>query len=93
MRESMLERRLVREVERIGGLAPKWVSPGNRGVPDRIVILPGGRTVYVEMKAPGKPLEPLQAKWARTIRKMGHRHYKIDTEEDIDRFIAEVNSE
>ncbi|PYI57038.1 VRR-NUC domain-containing protein [Paenibacillus flagellatus] len=93
MRESKLERRLVREVERIGGLAPKWVSPGNRGVPDRLVILPGGRTIYVEMKAPGKPLEPLQVKWAQKLRKLGHHHYKIDSDEDIDRFVAEVNAE
>ncbi|GIQ63609.1 hypothetical protein PACILC2_21770 [Paenibacillus cisolokensis] len=90
MRESVLERRLVREVERIGGLAPKWVSPGNRGVPDRLVILPGGRTVYVEMKAPGKPLQPLQEKWARKLFKLGHQYYKIDSIEDIDRFIDEV---
>ena len=90
MRESTLERRLVREVERIGGAAPKWVSPGNNGVPDRIVILPNGRTVYVEMKAPGKPLAPLQAKWARRLLGMGHQHYKIDSHEDIERFIAEV---
>lgn len=90
MRESTLERRLVREVVRIGGKAPKWVSPGNRGVPDRLVILPNGRTVYVEMKAPGRPLEPLQEKWARTLRGMGHSVYKIDCDNDIDRFIAEV---
>lgn len=90
MRESTLERRLVREVERIGGLAPKWTSPGNRGVPDRLIILPGGRTVYVEMKAPGKPLEPLQEKWARTLRKLGHEVYKIDSLDDIDQFIQEV---
>lgn len=90
MRESTLERRLVREVERIGGRAPKWTSPGNRGVPDRLVILPGGRTVYVEMKAPGKPLEPLQEKWARTLRKLGHEVYKIDSLDDIDQFIQEV---
>ena len=90
MRESTLERRLVREVERIGGLAPKWVSPGNRGVPDRLVILPGGRTVYVEMKAPGKPLQPLQEKWARKLRKLGHDVYKIDSDEGINRFIQEV---
>lgn len=93
MRESTLERRLVREVERIGGRAPKWVSPGNRGVPDRLVILPGGRTVYVEMKAPGKPLEPLQAKWAKTLRSLGHKVYKIDSHDDIDRFIAEVSGQ
>ncbi len=90
MRETTLERRLVREVERIGGLAPKWISPGNRGVPDRIVILPGGGTVYVEMKAPGKPLAPLQEHWKRKLLKLGHRHYKIDSNEDIDRFIDEV---
>lgn len=90
MRESTLERRLVREVERIGGRAPKWVSPGNRGVPDRIILLPGGRTVFVEMKAPGKPLDPLQEKWARELRKLGHQVYVIDSHEGIDRFIREV---
>lgn len=90
VRESALERKLREGVERAGGKAPKWVSPGNRGVPDRIVILPGGRTVYVEMKAPGKPLEPLQEKWAKTLRKMGHVVYKIDSVEDIERFIREV---
>jgi hypothetical protein len=90
MRESTLEQRLVREVERIGGRAPKWVSPGNRGVPDRIIILPGGRTVFVEMKAPGKRLKPLQEKWARELRQLGHQVYVIDSHEDIDRFIAEV---
>ncbi|ELK41257.1 VRR-NUC domain-containing protein [Brevibacillus agri BAB-2500] len=91
MRESTLERRLVREVKAIGGLALKWTSPGNRGVPDRLVILPNGQTVYVEMKAPGKPLQPLQAKWARALRGMGHRVYKLDSDEDIDRFIQEVS--
>ncbi|EJL44012.1 VRR-NUC domain-containing protein [Brevibacillus sp. CF112] len=90
MKESALERRLVREVKAIGGLALKWTSPGNRGVPDRIVILPNGQTIYVEMKAPGKPLQPLQEKWARTLRGMGHQVYKIDSDEAIDRFIQEV---
>lgn len=90
MKESVLERRLVREVERLGGQAPKWVSPGHRGVPDRLVILPGGRTVFVEMKAPGKPLAPLQARWARILRGLGHDVYKIDSNEQIDAFIREV---
>lgn len=93
MRESALEQRLVREVKAIGGLAPKWVSPGNRGVPDRLVILPHGVTVYVEMKAPGKQLEPLQRKWAKTLIGMEHRHYKIDSVEDIERFIQEVRQD
>lgn len=90
MRESTLERRLVREVERIGGLAPKFVSPGNNGVNDRLVILPGGVTVYVEMKAPGEPLRPLQEWWKQKLVQRGHRHYKLDSVEAIDRFIQEV---
>lgn len=92
MRESALERRLVREVEKIGGLAPKFVSPGNNGVNDRLVILNDGVTIYVEMKAPGKPLRPLQERWKRKLQKLGHRHYKLDSNEDIDRFIDEVRA-
>ena len=88
MRESFLERKLRLAVAAVGGRAPKWVSPGNRGVPDRIVILPAGQTVYVEMKAPSEPLEPLQKKWAKTLRQLGHKVYKIDSEADIHRFIA-----
>lgn len=90
MRESAIERRLVREVERIGGLALKWVSPGNRGVPDRIVILPAGRVVFVELKRPGGRLAPLQKRWARLLESFGHTVYKIESMEEIDDFIDEV---
>ncbi len=93
MRETAVEKRFRIEIEKRGGKAPKWVSPGNRGVPDRLVILPDGRTIYVEMKAPGKPLQPLQIKWARVLRDMGHDVWKIDCYQDIDRFIAEVFEE
>lgn len=91
MRESLLEQRLVREVKRIGGIAPKWTSPGNGGVPDRIVILPGGKTVYVEMKAPGKQLTPLQERWRAILLGLGHKHYKLDSIEAINHFIREVS--
>ncbi|KEO84771.1 VRR-NUC domain-containing protein [Tumebacillus flagellatus] len=90
MRESALERRLVREVEKIGGECLKWTSPGNRGVPDRIVIVPSGRVYFVEMKAPGKPLEPLQERWAKRLKALGQKWYKIDSEIGIKRFIEEV---
>lgn len=85
-----MERRLVREVERRGGMALKWVSPGQRGVPDRIVLLPGGRTVYVEMKATGGRLSVLQVRWARLLRELGHEVYKIDSVEGVEDFIREV---
>ncbi|MDN8759846.1 VRR-NUC domain-containing protein, partial [Staphylococcus aureus] len=52
MRESKIESYLVREVKKLNGLCLKWVSPGIRGVPDRIIIMPKGKTYYVEMKQP-----------------------------------------
>lgn len=92
MRESQLERKFRLAVEAVGGKAPKWTSPGNRGVPDRVVVLPGGRTVYVELKSPGEPLTPLQRKWKKTLEQLGHKHFKINSEDDIERFIQEVAS-
>ena len=50
MREKDIEKILVNGVKDVGGRAYKWVSPGNNGVPDRIVILPEGRIVFVELK-------------------------------------------
>lgn len=50
MKESEVERRLVQMVRKRGGLCYKFVSPGNPGVPDRIIITPTGRTIYVELK-------------------------------------------
>lgn len=50
MKESTIEARFAREVKKRGGLCYKFVSPDNAGVPDRIVITPDGRTIYVELK-------------------------------------------
>lgn len=62
MKESTIEARLVREVKKRGGLCYKFTSPGNPGVPDRIVILPGGTTIYVELKTEIGRLAKIQ-KW------------------------------
>lgn len=92
MRESALERKLVFEVRKIGGAACKWTSPGASGVPDRIVLLPGGRVAFVEMKAPGKQLEPLQEYWRKKLQGMGHDHFTIDSVEGIHKFIEWVQA-
>lgn len=60
MREREVERRLVTAVKKRGGLAPKFTSPGLDGVPDRLVLLPDGRLAFVEVKAPGQKMRPLQ---------------------------------
>jgi hypothetical protein len=70
MRESSIERALVRGVQALGGRAWKWVSPGHSGVPDRIVTL-RGRAIFVELKAEtGRPT-PLQLATHDELRRMG----------------------
>ena len=60
MREKIIEKHLADAVRQSGGLAPKFTSPGFDGMPDRIVLLPGGHIGFVEVKAPGKGPRPLQ---------------------------------
>lgn len=93
MQESRLERRLGREVKRLGGISAKWVSPGLAGVPDRILFFPGGRIVFVEMKAPGKDLRVLQAKRRQQLTNLGFKAIKIDSDKQIDALIREVMSD
>ena len=52
--EKIIERKLVQAVHLMGGLALKFISPGFDGVPDRVVLLPGGKMAVVVLKAPGK---------------------------------------
>jgi hypothetical protein len=89
--ESRLEKILVRRVQReLGGFALKWVSPGTRGVPDRIVILPDGNIAFVEMKAPGGSLHPLQEHMIKKLGEKGHDVYVLASESDIDEFVRRI---
>lgn len=89
MREIEIEKALVKEVKRQGGLCWKFVSPGNNGVPDRIVLLPNGRIAFVETKAPEKKPRPLQLVRHETLRKLGFSVYVIDRMEQITKVIQE----
>jgi hypothetical protein len=84
MLEQTLERYLVRRVQSIGGTCEKFVSPNRRSVPDRIVTLPGGRIIFVELKAPGKRATPLQAKDHALRREMGCTVLVLDSKEGVD---------
>lgn len=90
MRESTIEKRLKRGVEALGGLCEKFTSPGRRSVPDRLVSLPGGRIVFVELKAPKKGPTPLQAKDHARRRALGFDVRVIDTVEKVDEFLKEI---
>lgn len=88
MRESTLEKRLVRAVKDVGGLCWKFTSPGLIGVPDRLCMFPGGWAVFVEMKAPGGKLRPIQEKRHEEIRGIMLPVYTIDSQEGIAELIG-----
>ena len=92
MREREVERSLVRSVKRMGGICPKWVSPGLDGVPDRIVLFPGGRIGFVELKAPGKKMRPLQKKRKEKLESLGFLIFCIDKAEQIEEVLREIQS-
>ena len=92
MREKELERKLVTAVKRRGGICPKFVSPGNDGMPDRLVLLPGRHFGFVEVKAPGEKLRALQLARHRQLRELGFPTYILDEEEKIGGILDEIQS-
>ena len=92
MREKATESKLVKAVKSMGGLAPKFVSPGLDGVPDRLVLLPKGKLAFIELKAEGKELRPLQVRRKRQLEKLGFSVYCIDRPEQIGGILDEIQS-
>ena len=90
MREKSTEKQLVRAVKAAGGICPKLVSPGINGMPDRMVLLPGSRIGFVEVKAPGKTPRPLQTNRHRMLRKLGFPVFVLDDPDQIPGIIMEV---
>lgn len=84
--EKDIERDLVKMVKTHGGLCLKWVCPGWSGVPDRIVLLPGGRVVFVELKRPRGRLSQLQKWWAKKLIGLGFEHWVIWARRDLNLF-------
>ena len=84
MLEKQIERKLIAAVHLRGGMCPKWVSPGLDGVPDRVILFPGGRAAFAETKAPGKKLRPLQVRRKAQLEKLGFRVFVIDALEQIE---------
>lgn len=93
--EKDIEKALGRMVGRHGGLCLKWVCPGWAGVPDRILLCPGGLVMFVELKRPlgGRP-GAMQKFWARKLSELGFLHLWVKSHEDVkavERFIVDVD--
>ena len=92
MREKNIEEQLVKAVRLMGGLAPKFVSPGFDGVPDRLLLLPNGRIAFAELKAPGKKMRPLQKRRKHQLEALGFRIFIIDSTEQIGGVLDELQA-
>ena len=93
MRERDIEKCLVTEVKKLGGRAYKWTSPGNDGVPDRIVILPGRPPIFVELKTELGELTALQKVQISRLRDLGQDVRVLYGMDDVDRFMAEMGGD
>ena len=92
MREKIVEQHLVKAVKSSGGIAPKLVSPGFDGMPDRLVLLPGGKIGFVEVRAPGKEPRPLQVARHGLLRRLGFKVYILDDLEQIGGILDEIRT-
>ena len=92
MDEKLIERKLKDLVRKSGGLALKFTSPGFDGVPDRLLLFPGGRAAFAEIKTTGKKPRPLQMSRKRQLEGLGFRVFVIDRPEQIGGVINEIRT-
>ena len=90
IREADVEQALRKAVTKAGGICLKFFSASQAGYPDRIVLLPRGRQIWVELKAPGRKPRPLQVKAHERLRELGQDVRVIDNIEDAKALPDEV---
>lgn len=93
MCESSIEKRLVTEVERVGGWCLKLPAIHNAGLPDRLCLFPGGRILFVELKTTGKRPRKIQLFIHNKLRGLGFRVEVVDTPEQIETIINEYEEQ
>ena len=86
-RESDIESYLVERVRDLQGEVRKVKWLGRHGAPDRIVMVPG-RTIWVELKAPGEKAKPHQVREHERMRRMGQHVVVVDSFEGVDEVLA-----
>ena len=91
MLEKEIEKKMVSEIKKRGGLAYKWVSPGNDGVPDRIVVLPGGKVIFVELKTETGTLKPRQKVQIDRLKALGCGVVVVKGEDGLTTFLHHVD--
>lgn len=93
--EKSIENILRKAVEDEGGVCLKWTCPGHRGVPDRMILFPGGIIAFVELKRPGAKVKAggLQEWWRQRLVELGFRCYEISTVKQIQQLVFQLSTE
>ena len=87
-----MERKLTAVVKAMRGIAPKFVSPGFAGMPDRLVLLPDGKCGFVEVKRCGEKPRPLQEARHGMLRRLGFKVYVLDCVGQIEEVLREIST-
>lgn len=92
MLEKCIENRLVKGVKSYGGIAFKFVSPGNIGVPDRIIVWPDGAVHFVELKTETGKLSKLQISQIRRLTELKQLVYTLYGKEAVDEYLEQAGA-
>lgn len=87
--EKHLEAKLRKSVKSKGGLCLKWVSPGTKGIPDRIVLMPG-KVYFVEMKYAKGTLSPQQRLVHAMFKQLGLTVHTLSNAEEVNIFVDNI---
>jgi len=93
MLEKIIEQKLVKAVKAMGGIAPKFVSPGYDGMPDRLILLPDGKIAFVEVKATGRKPRPIQLQRHETLRRLGFMVFVLDDVQQIAPLLSAIGGD
>lgn len=91
--ENRVEKKLCDGVKALGGRAYKFVSPGSSGVPDRVICLPDGRTIFAELKAPGRVLTKQQEHRVGELCRMRQKVLVLRSVHEVEAFLTKIREE
>lgn len=93
MNEKLIEKKLREGVKKLGGIALKFSSQSYTGMPDRIILMPGGKTSFAEIKTTGKTATPMQAMNLEMLNQMGYDARLIDDQQSLDSLLSDLRHE
>lgn len=93
MNEKLIEKKLRESVKKLGGVALKLFSPSFTGLPDRLILMPGGRARFAEIKTTGKTATPRQNAVLGMLSKLGFLAVVVDSQESLDELLKEIQND